>query len=42
VDFPGGSTYTAAECRGWLADAGFRQCRVEPLAGPDYLIAGIK
>lgn len=42
VDYPGGSTYTAADCFSWLTDAGFRGCRVEPLAGPDYLISAIK
>jgi ketosteroid isomerase-like protein/SAM-dependent methyltransferase len=42
VDYRGGSTYTAADCLGWLTDAGFRDCRVKPLAGPEYLIAAIK
>ncbi|QUH03576.1 SAM-dependent methyltransferase [Saccharopolyspora erythraea] len=42
VDQGGGVSYTAAECFGWLADAGFRQCRVRPLSGADQLITAVK
>ena len=33
IETPGGSDYTGADGCGWLADAGFRDMRVEPLAG---------
>ena len=37
-----GSDYTAAECRAWMADIGFRDSYTEPLAGPDSMVVGIK
>ncbi len=37
-----GFDYTGAECRSWLADTGFRDSYVEPLAGPDSMVVGIK
>lgn len=37
-----GFDYTGAECRSWLADAGFRHSYVEPLVGPDSMVVGIK
>ncbi len=37
-----GSGYTAAECRAWMADTGFRDSYTEPLAGPDSMVVGIK
>ncbi|WP_269854651.1 methyltransferase [Streptomyces sp. RPT161] len=42
VETRGGFDYTGAECRGWLAEAGFRESRVEHLAGPDSMVIGIK
>lgn len=42
LESPGGFDYTGADCRGWLADAGFRESRVEPLAGPESMVVGIK
>jgi hypothetical protein len=42
IETPGGFDYTGADCRGWLADAGFRDSYVEPLVGPDSMVVGIK
>ncbi|MGW4235356.1 methyltransferase [Streptomyces sp. NPDC004749] len=38
----GGLGYTGAECRSWLAAAGFRDVSVSPLDGPEYMIVGVK
>jgi hypothetical protein len=37
-----GFDYTGADCRGWMADAGFSESYVEPLMGPDSMVVGIK
>ena len=37
-----GFDFTGADCCGWLQDAGFRQTRVEHLAGPDSMVVGVK
>jgi ketosteroid isomerase-like protein/SAM-dependent methyltransferase len=42
VDLPGGGEYTGAQARRWLAEAGFAEARVEPLAGPEALIVARK
>jgi SAM-dependent methyltransferase len=42
IETPTGSDYTAADCRGWLEEAGFRETRVEHLVGPDSMVIGIK
>jgi len=42
IETPGGFDYTGADCRGWLKEAGFRKSYVEPLAGPDSMVVGIK
>jgi hypothetical protein len=42
VETPGGFDYTGAECQGWMRDAGFRETRVEHLAGPESMAVGIK
>ena len=42
IQTPGGFDYTGADCMGWMADAGFRQTRVEHLVGPDSMVVGIK
>ena len=42
IETPGGFDYTGADCRGWLAEAGFRESRVEHLVGPDSMAVGIK
>ncbi len=42
VETPGGFDYTGADCLGWLKEAGFKDCRVEHLVGPDSMVVGIK
>jgi SAM-dependent methyltransferase len=42
IETPGGFDYTAADCRGWMADAGFRKSYAEHLAGPDSMVVGFK
>lgn len=42
IETDSGFDYTGADCRGWMADAGFRQSRVEHLVGPDSMVIGIK
>jgi hypothetical protein len=42
IETPDGFDYTGADCRGWMADAGFRETRVEHLVGPDSMVVGIK
>ena len=37
-----GFDYTGADCRGWMADAGFKDSYVEHLVGPDSMVVGIK
>jgi hypothetical protein len=42
IETQAGFDYTAADCRSWLADTGFRDSYAEPLAGPDSMVVGIK
>lgn len=42
IETYGGFDYTGADCIGWMNDAGFRETRVEHLAGPDSMVIGIK
>lgn len=42
IETQAGFDYTAADCRAWMADAGFRDSYAEPLAGPDSMVIGIK
>jgi hypothetical protein len=42
VETPGGFDYTGADCAEWMKQAGFRETRVEHLAGPDSMVIGIK
>jgi hypothetical protein len=42
IETQAGFDYTAADCRSWLADAGFRDSYAEPLTGPDSMVVGIK
>ncbi|CAM3926923.1 methyltransferase [Nocardiopsis rhodophaea] len=42
VESPGGFDYTGADCLGWMAEAGFRDCYVEHLAGPESMVVGVK
>ncbi|WP_367872691.1 methyltransferase [Luteolibacter sp. Populi] len=42
IETPGGFDYTGADCIGWMQEAGFRECRVEHLIGPDSMVIGVK
>ncbi len=42
IETPGGFDFTGADCSGWMRGAGFRETRVEHLAGPDSMVVGIK
>ena len=42
IETPGGFDYTAADCIGWMKDAGFKETRVQHLVGPDSMVIGIK
>jgi hypothetical protein len=42
IETPGGFDYTAADCAGWMREAGFRQTRAEHLVGPDSMVIGFK
>lgn len=42
IETPGGFDYTGADCKAWMEEAGFSTMRVEPLAGPDSMVIGIK
>lgn len=42
IETPAGYDYTGADCRAWMAEAGFRESYVEPLVGPDSMVVAIK
>ena len=42
IETEGGFDYTAADCMGWMAEAGFTETRAEHLVGPDSMVIGIK
>ncbi|MFI0740471.1 methyltransferase [Streptomyces sp. NPDC021100] len=42
IETPGGFDCTAADCRGWLAEAGFRETWTRHLAGAETMVAGRK
>lgn len=42
IETPGGFDYTGRDCSEWMREAGFRETRVEHLAGPDSMVTGIK
>jgi cyclopropane fatty-acyl-phospholipid synthase-like methyltransferase len=37
-----GAEYTGADCKGWMREVGFTETYVEPLAGPESMVVGIK
>jgi hypothetical protein len=37
-----GFDYTGSDCMGWIREAGFSSARVEPLAGAESMVIGIK
>jgi uncharacterized protein YijF (DUF1287 family) len=42
IETRGGFDYTGADCIGWMREAGFREGRVEHLAGPYSMAVGTK
>ena len=42
IETEDGFDYTAADCVGWMTDAGFSTTRVEHLVGPDSMVIGVK
>jgi hypothetical protein len=42
IETQAGFDYTAADCRSWMAEVGFRTSYGEPLVGPDSMVVGIK
>ena len=42
VETAGGFDFTGSDCMQWMKEAGFRETRVEHLAGPDSMVIGIK
>jgi O-methyltransferase domain/Dimerisation domain len=42
IETPGGFDYTGADCRGWMAETGFRESYVEHLGGPTSMVVGVK
>jgi hypothetical protein len=42
IETPDGFDFTGADCRGWMAEAGFRDSYVQHLAGPDSMVVGFK
>ena len=42
IETRGGFDYTAADCAGWMREAGFRETRAEHLAGPVSMVVGVK
>jgi SAM-dependent methyltransferase len=42
IEGPYGFDYTGADCRAWMAEAGFSRSYVEHLIGPDSMVVGIK
>jgi O-methyltransferase domain len=42
LETPADASHTGAECQRWMRDAGFRDTYVQPLAGPDSMVVGIK
>jgi O-methyltransferase domain/Dimerisation domain len=42
IETPGGADYTAAECKEWMHQAGFKTTRSEHLVGPESMVVGIK
>ncbi len=42
IETPGGFDFCGSECCAWMREAGFREARVERLAGQDSMVIGIK
>jgi len=42
IETHGGFDFTGADCKQWMKEVGFKRTKVEPLAGPDSMVVGIK
>ena len=42
VESRGGFDFTGADCKSWMADAGFGETRVEHLVGPVSMVVATK
>jgi precorrin-6B methylase 2 len=42
IETTAGFDFTAADCIGWMREAGFGEVRVEHLVGPDSMVVGVK
>ncbi|TDH58946.1 methyltransferase [Dankookia rubra] len=42
IETPGGFDFTAADCIGWMRQAGFREAAAHPLTGADSMVIGLK
>lgn len=42
IETPGGFDYSGADCAVWMKEAGFRETRVQHLAGPDSMVVAVK
>ena len=42
IETKGGFDYTGADCIGWMREAGFREARLEHLAGPYSMVVGTR
>jgi predicted O-methyltransferase YrrM len=42
IETAGGFDYTGEDCQDWMREVGFSKTRVEPLAGPDSMVIGLK
>jgi hypothetical protein len=42
IETEAGFDYTAAECMGWMTEAGFTSTRAQHLIGPDSMVIGLK
>lgn len=42
IETEGGFDYTGSDCMGWMKEAGFKECYVEHLVGPDSMVVGVK
>jgi hypothetical protein len=42
IETSAGFDYTGADCRGWMAEAGFTNSYVEALTGRESMVVGIK
>ncbi len=42
IETSGGFDYTGSDCIGWMKEAGFHDCYVEHLTGPESMVVGFK